>query len=186
MPSHDYRPTAPPEVVSGYAYTAELAERRAERVAAWGDEEEAGAWRQVAAYCRVMAACRALDDDQFPDLAKLMRHRRERPLPEEMMDALAVRRVDTAGDDGQLVPYLDAIVELALGYLSPMQRVVFRLIEGERMSTREVAQAVGISPADVRTHLTRARRTLAEKVAPRLGHLLPRRRKTNYDAEVTR
>lgn len=179
MPSweRDYRPLAPPEIVAGYLRTAELADQRAERVIAWGDLAEAEAWRQVAAYCREMAARRALDDDQFPDQARRLRHRRERPLPEEVMDSLALRRVDTMGEAPPLHPYLEAILELALGYLSPMQRVCFELVVGGRLTAREVAEAIGGTPAEVRSHVARARRTLAEKVAPRLAHLLPGRRR---------
>lgn len=173
--AREYRPHAPPEVVSGYAYTAQLAEARAARVAAWGDKAEAETWRQVAAYCREMAVRRALDDDQFPGQAGRLRHRRERPLPEEVMDVLAVRRLDVATEGGQLPIFLEAILELALGYLSPMQRVCFELVVGGRLTAREVAEAVGGTPAEIRSHLARARKTLTEKVVPRVAHLLPRR-----------
>lgn len=57
----------------------------------------------------------------------------------------------------------------ALAALDPRRRAVVVLHELEERSTAEVAELLGIAVVTVRWHLSRARRELAERLAPHLG-----------------
>lgn len=175
MPSREYRANASPEVVSGYRQTADMAEDKA---AGEPIEAEALAWTHLERYCRLMAESRAMDDDQTPKLRAMQRHGRERPMPSEVMDALAIRRVDTGdGPVRELGLWERAVLELAMGYLSERQRQVFELVAGQRLTPDEAAEAVGRKPNQVRSDLYRARRIIEERVLPKLADLYPRPKK---------
>lgn len=171
----DIRPLASPEMVQGYEYTAELADIRHVRCHAWGDDKEASAWLRVAKYCRAMAISRAMDDDQFKFQRDRDRHRREIPMAPEDMDMQGLFTV--AGSEAHQLPewkrevYFE-ILELALGYLSPMQRVVFELVAGGMLTVTEVAEALQADKREISLHLGRARRKMRTDVAPRVKRLL--------------
>ena len=61
---------------------------------------------------------------------------------------------------------LQARLDMELEALSEMQRVCFRLCVLEGMSSTEVAEALGLSDATVRTHVFRARNTLRTAMEP--------------------
>lgn len=75
-------------------------------------------------------------------------------------------------DDGptpeQLVDYLElqARVDLQLESLPDMQRACFRLCVLEGLSSTEVAEALGVSDATVRTHVYRARQAMRKAILP--------------------
>lgn len=74
------------------------------------------------------------------------------PTPEELIEHLE----------------LQAGVDLELGLLSDMQRVCFRLCVLEGFSSSEVAQALNVNEATVRTHVYRARRAMRTALLPLL------------------
>jgi RNA polymerase sigma factor (sigma-70 family) len=61
---------------------------------------------------------------------------------------------------------LQARLDLELQSLSEMQRVCFRLCALEGLSSAEVAEALGLSDATVRTHVYRARSALRSAMEP--------------------
>lgn len=73
-----------------------------------------------------------------------------RPTPDELLEHLE----------------LQASVDLELGLLSDMQRVCFRLCVLEGLSSSEVAQALDVNEATVRTHVYRARRAMRTALLP--------------------
>lgn len=75
-----------------------------------------------------------------------------RPTPEQLIEQLE----------------LEAGVAVELGLLSDMQRVCFRLCVLEGFSSSEVAQALNVNEATVRTHVYRARRAMRTALLPRL------------------
>jgi RNA polymerase sigma-70 factor (ECF subfamily) len=64
---------------------------------------------------------------------------------------------------------LGRIIEQAVEGLSETHRLVFLLREVERYSTRETAEALGISEANVKVRLLRARLALREKLTAAFG-----------------
>ncbi len=87
-----------------------------------------------AAGARALRVCTALDET-MPD---------EQPTPLEVVEKVE----------------LQARLDLELESLSEMQRVCFRLCALEGLSSAEVAEALGLSDATVRTHVYRARSAL--------------------------
>ena len=65
-------------------------------------------------------------------------------------------------------------VHAALAALDPRRRAVVILHELEERSTAEVAETLGIAVVTVRWHLSRARRELADRLAPHLEKEAPR------------
>ena len=61
---------------------------------------------------------------------------------------------------------LQARVNVQLESLPDMQRACFRLCVLEGLSSREVAGALGVSDATVRTHVYRARQTMRKAMLP--------------------
>lgn len=61
---------------------------------------------------------------------------------------------------------LQARLDMELESLSEMQRVCFRLCALEGLGSNEVAEALGLSDATVRTHVYRARNALREVMEP--------------------
>ena len=61
---------------------------------------------------------------------------------------------------------LQARVDVQLESLPDMQRACFRLCVLEGLSSREVAEALGVSDATVRTHVYRARQTMRKGILP--------------------
>lgn len=79
---------------------------------------------------------------------------------------------EAAPDEGptpeELVEYLElqARVDLQLESLPDMQRACFRLCVLEGFSSTEVAEALGVSDATVRTHVYRARQAMRKATLP--------------------
>jgi RNA polymerase sigma-70 factor (ECF subfamily) len=75
---------------------------------------------------------------------------------------------DEAPTPEDLVEYLElqARVDLQLESLPEMQRACFRLCVLEGFSSTDVAEALGVSDATVRTHVYRARRAMRKAVLP--------------------
>lgn len=170
----DQRPLASLEMSEAYAITAVKADRRREQVAVRGAVAEAAIWASVARYCDDMARCRATDDDQFKFQRDRERHRREVPMTADMMDVVGIRAV--AGAQGSLPPWAEALIELAMGYLSPLQRVCFELVVGGLLTAREVAEALSMEENQVRQHVARAKRTIARDVQSRIAPLIEARK----------
>jgi RNA polymerase sigma-70 factor (ECF subfamily) len=61
---------------------------------------------------------------------------------------------------------LQARLDMELESLSEMQRVCFRLCALEGLGSNEVAEALGLSDATVRTHVYRARNALRDAMEP--------------------
>ncbi len=68
----------------------------------------------------------------------------------------------------EVVEYLElqARVDVQLESLPEMQRACFRLCVLEGLSSPEVAEALGVSDATVRTHVYRARQTMRKAILP--------------------
>ncbi|HYT03883.1 MAG TPA: sigma-70 family RNA polymerase sigma factor [Gemmatimonadales bacterium] len=68
----------------------------------------------------------------------------------------------------EVVEYLElqARVDVQLTSLPDMQRACFRLCMLEGLSSREVAEALGVSDATVRTHVYRARQAMRKAILP--------------------
>lgn len=79
---------------------------------------------------------------------------------------------ESVHDDGptpdELVECLElqARVDLQLESLPDMQRACFRLCALEGLSSTEVAEALGVSDATVRTHVFRARQAMRSAILP--------------------
>lgn len=163
-------PKASDEMVAGYRMAQELAERRIETCTVRLERTE---WLQVADYCRRMADTRALDDDQFQSLRLGMRHRKEVPMSKEDMEA-------TELDGGLYAMWTQnegipewkwAAMELALGYLSPLQRVCFEMYNGGRLSHMDIANALHMAKSEVQRHIRFAKRKFEAEVRPKLAHI---------------
>jgi RNA polymerase sigma-70 factor (ECF subfamily) len=98
-----------------------------------------------AAARRALRLHAALDEAQGEASA-----RDARPTPDELTEQLE----------------LQARVDLALASLPDMQRTCFRLCVLEGLSSSEVAQALDVSAATVRTHVYRARRAMRTAMLP--------------------
>jgi RNA polymerase sigma-70 factor (ECF subfamily) len=98
-------------------------------------------------------------------IARLHARKRHR---EVVMDEAS--EPEATGRDGQ-VSYraeLSEVIRTALDQLDEISRAVLVLRDVEELSSREVAQALGLSDAVVRQRLHRARRLLAERLRPEL------------------
>lgn len=75
---------------------------------------------------------------------------------------------DEAPTPAELAEFLElqARVDLEVESLPDMQRACFRLCVLEGLSGREVAEALGVSEATVRTHVYRARQAMRKAVLP--------------------
>lgn len=93
-----------------------------------------------AAGARAHRVCTALDET-MPD---------EQPTPLDVVEKVE----------------LQARLDMELESLSEMQRVCFRLCALEGLSSAEVAEALGLSDATVRTHVYRARSVLRSSMEP--------------------
>ena len=174
----DYIPRASDELVEGYETAAELAERRGDMFVAVRGEQAGKPWYQLAKYCRTMAVTRARNDDQFPGQKMAAWHRKEIPMDEGGMVAAEemglIAPIWESGNEG--VPEWQlAAIELAMGYLTPMQRVCFEMFYGGRLSYRDIAEALNMSMNEVKRHVKRARRRFAKDVRPRLNETLGNR-----------
>jgi len=75
---------------------------------------------------------------------------------------------DEAPTAEEVVEYLElqALVDVHLESLPDMQRACFRLCALEGLSSREVAEALGVSDVTVRTHVYRGRQTMRKAILP--------------------
>ncbi len=87
-------------------------------------------------------------------LAENRRHGREQDAAEE----LAARTVDVPAEATS--PTVE-VVRAALARLSPGDREVIELVEWERLTPAELAEALGVRPGTARVKLHRARQALA-------------------------
>lgn len=81
------------------------------------------------------------------------RVRDDQPTPDEVLEHLE----------------LEARVDLELASLSDMQRACFRLCALEGFTSVEVAEALNVNEATVRTHIYRARQAMRTALLPREG-----------------
>jgi len=94
--------------------------------------------------------------------------------PEAREEALPEGHAEMpGGDPGPLGVVLDqearAVLDAAIGGLSPEQRSVFVLRVMEDLSYREIAEALGLSLGTVMSRLSRAREKLRVVLVPYLG-----------------
>lgn len=95
-----------------------------------------------------------LDADSIPDL-------------EDYRERLMNGSIDRSGPDGALaLKQMRAMLEVAIEGLPRDFRLAFVMREVEGMTIDEIAQALDIVPATVKTRLLRARRRLQEALAP--------------------
>lgn len=87
--------------------------------------------------------------------------RRTEPLPEEGLEA-------GTGDPGSELERAEIRrrVDSAVAGLPERQRTVFRLLDVEGYSAGEVAEMLGLTSGTVRSHLSHARSTLRDELAP--------------------
>jgi len=103
----------------------------------------------------------------------LRRRRREEPLPEQEAEQLTAEDLRLGHgpswarppDEVLRAEETRAALERALLRLTPVQRAVFELKEGEGRPTAEVAQILGTAEPTVRVHLHRARLRLRDLLA---------------------
>jgi DNA-binding CsgD family transcriptional regulator len=168
------RQLASEQLTRSYAFAADLAERRREQVIASGDIQEASAWGKLAKYCTEMAETRATDDDQFRFQRDRLRQRDARGDDvlslEGECDQVPVGNLGSS--NRQLSNWAQAVIEIALMQLSPLQRVCFELVEGGLINVADVAAALNITPAQVRQHLARANAKM-RVIQARIEHLVP-------------
>jgi DNA-directed RNA polymerase specialized sigma24 family protein len=174
----EYQPRASDEMVQGYLRASELATQRADLVAK-RSEVEAVPWRTLAQYCDMMAKARALDDDQFQGQRKGMRHSKTVPMSKELMEATE----STEGlsviwpTENQGIPeWKWAAMELALGHLSPLQRVCYEMFYAGRLSYRDIADALSMSLSEVKNAVSRANRKFKKRIRPTLAHIFEEKR----------
>ncbi len=160
-------PTASPDLINGYKKAANLALRRSQRALLQGDGEEAKAWSKISSYCLQMVHLKAVDDDQYPRQRARLRNAAVTPMPNEAIDDMGLLvHVDARG--GELSAEQETILELAMGYLSDTQRVIYEMVVGSLLEPVEVAEALDMDPGQVRWHLARAKRKIETAVRPRL------------------
>jgi DNA-binding CsgD family transcriptional regulator len=172
MLSHN--PPASVDLSAGYARAADLAERRRQFVLEAGDVTEAAVWAKLSQYCHEMAATKAVDDDQYQFQRDRQRQRDSNGEPVlGFEDAVAQRLLDSmARASRQLSSWAQALIEVSLMQLSPMQRVCLELVVGGLVEVDDVAAALNITPSQVRQHVSRARIKL-QAVRSRIQHLIP-------------
>lgn len=163
-----WRPTAPKELSEAYAIAAGMATKRAAECVVSGRAKEAPLWTNLATYCAGMAESGALDDDQFQFQRNRQRHRKEVPMTEDDMDAAGLFIV---GVTRQLPEWQWAAYELAMGYLSPLQRVCFEMKVAGGLTYGDIAEALNMTKNEVQTHVKRAQQTFEQKVRPLLNHI---------------
>jgi RNA polymerase sigma-70 factor (ECF subfamily) len=98
----------------------------------------------------------------------LANHHRGGERRERLGERLRRRLAGVTGDPGSEVPERLA-VRAALARLGDLDREVLTLTVWEDLAPREVAEVLGVSPAAVRTRLSRARARLRELVGDDLG-----------------
>jgi RNA polymerase sigma-70 factor (ECF subfamily) len=99
----------------------------------------------------------------------LRRRGREEPLADETGERGEPASWSRPPDEILAGEQARASLEEALGELSPVQRAVFELREGEGRPTQEVAEILGLPEGTVRVHLHRARLRLRSILAGHLG-----------------
>lgn len=148
------RPHASPELVEGYAFTAVLAERRQERVEAWGDRVEAKAWGKVAAYCRMMARCRFVD---APDSGVAYTPPSDETiLNVKLLETVLARDQEEAGARWTTEKQMALVA--AMHVLSSTERVVAEMHYGGLLSVGHIAQALDTTTGTVESYLGRIRK----------------------------
>jgi RNA polymerase sigma factor (sigma-70 family) len=171
-----YRPRASPELVKGYEIASGMADARGDVAEASGRVREASLWRELAEYCRRMAKTASTDDDQSQYVLG-MRHRNERVMSKEQL------RI--AEEEGEILPLWDSeakplpewkelAMELALGYLPPLQRVCYEMHHMSQLTYREIGEALNVTRNEAHTHVQRARKTIERKVRPAMSHIFDR------------
>lgn len=142
------RQRATKELAKGYESAAWLAERRAERVAAWS-EREAKEYLKVARYCRTMAKNVLTDEPATTRTAYNIDW-----VDETVLSEIQGRQPDPArwNQDKQMA--LDAAMLL----LSEKERVVVTMYYGSRMRQRDIAKALGTTFQTIHDYIQRARK----------------------------
>lgn len=168
-----YVPRASPELVSGYETAADMAQRRAVECMDSGRAKEAGLWSELMGYCRRMAETRATNDDQY----RIVLGMRKRKEPPKSKEELELFETETGllpmweTENGGIPEWKWAAMELALGYLSPLQRVCFEMKVAGKLSYGDIAKALNTSRTDAQKQVRRARKVFESKVRPTLGHI---------------
>lgn len=101
--------------------------------------------------------------------SKKRRRRKGQPVSTDALDAEVLRAPHAGPEDALADRELGDVLQQAIQELEPKQRAVLLLRDVEGLTAPEVAEALGIEVATVKTRLHRARAAVREKVAPRLG-----------------
>lgn len=101
--------------------------------------------------------------------SKKRRRRKGQPAVAEALDADVLRAPESGPEDALADRQLGDVLQEAIHELEPKQRAVLLLRDVEGLTAPEVAEALGIEVATVKTRLHRARAAVRAKVAPRLG-----------------
>jgi DNA-binding CsgD family transcriptional regulator len=161
-------PRASEDLANAYADLAVEAWFRSELAKESGDGAEAKNWSLIQEYCSDMARASAVDDDQYRFQRDKARWRREVSVDPTTIEACAPAEGEEADEGHTVHPLQLLLLEMALGHLSPAQRACFELVDGRLMTPAQAAAELGMKPGQVRTHLSRARQRIAERITPRL------------------
>jgi RNA polymerase sigma-70 factor (ECF subfamily) len=89
-----------------------------------------------------------------------LRKRGPVPVPSEALEELPQDPQGTGAEDAVLLNQRRALLQRALGTLTPAERSALVLRDLEGLSTDEVAQALGVRPVTVRSQISNARTKL--------------------------
>lgn len=128
-----------------YARTALYAKRR-QQVTASGGEAEAALWEKIADYCSKKVP--PLGEEESP-----LEPARRPPRVYDLASLHALCLAESHGD----AYWSKVVAEAILSLLSSTQRVVYLLVSGDRLSTVETAEALGVAPGTVAGLVARAR-----------------------------
>jgi DNA-directed RNA polymerase specialized sigma24 family protein len=165
-----YKTKATPEQVADYEKSAEDAEKRIPVCERLGRQAEADQWAQMASYCRMMAACRTMNDDETEG-QRMVQMTINFHQPEDLSKPIQtppspwlLRTDDLRKGNLREAEWL--ALELALGYLSTREKVCFVAKFGGGLALEEIGRALGISSQQALVHLKRAEKKMETKAHP--------------------
>jgi DNA-directed RNA polymerase specialized sigma24 family protein len=168
-----FNPRLTPEEVEGYKVAAEMAEGRIPFCELAGRPDEVRQWKTIASYCRNKAASGTRDDDQTEGQRRAQQTANIHP-PADLAKPRYLPPLSLMHPDelkkGHLKEAEWLALELALGYLSPRERVCFVAKFGGGLVATEIGKALGISTEQTLVHLKRAEKKMETKAHP-LAHL---------------
>lgn len=148
--STEHRLPTSTEIIKAHLRAADLADRRRRQMLKRRDPA-AAMWDKASQYFFYLATQTAQDDAWVASLQD---------------------GIERLRDDRRLTDWTLAALELCLGHLSGVQRICYELVECGPADPKDVGNALGLTPSQVRQHVMRARQTM-KRVRDSVAHLIP-------------